>query len=81
VHREHQSTVAGWNHNPCVAHGPIPAPYTYEDTHMMPSHPPVQPPLPPPISVQPSAISDSHNSTPVIHTNPSHTVVDPGNLN
>ena len=70
----------GWSHNPRVAYGPIPAPPSYEDAHMMPSHPPVQPPLPPPVSVPlSSSISDPHNAAPVIipASNPSHTVAGP----
>lgn len=71
----------GWNHNPRVAYGPIPAPPTYEDAHMMPSHPPVQPPLPPPVSVPPPASMSNPDSTtaPVtLHTDPVHAVVGPG---
>ena len=73
----------GWSHNPRVAYGPIPAPPTYEDAHMMPSHPPVQPPLPPPISVPPPSSISSPNSTApaTLHTDPMHTVVGPDHLN
>ena len=75
----------GWSHNPRVAYGPIPAPPTYEDAHMIPSRPPVQPPLPPPISVPPSSsISDPHNAAPAViipANNPSHAVAEPGHLN
>ena len=79
---QNQPPVAadGWSYNPRVAYGPIPAPPTYEDAHMMPSHPPVQPPLPPPVSIPPPSSMNNPNSTaaPVtVYTDPVHTAVGP----